>query len=171
MITHRIALLCVISACAFGQSKGPQADLLSNFDATQKKIVSLAEAIPEDKYTWRPAEGVRSISEVFMHISGANYMIPAGLGVKPPSGLTQDMEKKVTVKSEVIEHLKKSFDHARTVLAGVEDLSKPTKLFGRDNTYGGVAIIIVTHLHEHLGQAIAYARMNKVTPPWSAGRE
>ena len=171
MTIHRIVLLCAVSACAFGQSKGVQADILSNLEATEKKIVSLAEAIPADKYTWRPAEGVRSISEVFMHIAGANYMIPAGLGVKPPGGLTLDMEKTVTDKAKVVEHVKQSFDHAKKVFEGVDDLAKPTKLFGRDNTYGGVEILIITHLHEHLGQAIAYARMNKVTPPWSAGRE
>jgi uncharacterized damage-inducible protein DinB len=170
MRLHCVALLCAASVCAFGQAaKGIQGDILSNFDDTQKKIISLAEAVPAEKYTWRPAEGVRSISEVYMHIAGANYMIPAGLGVKPPAGLTRDMEKTVTDKAKVIDHLKKSFEHARKVLEGTEDLNKPTKLFGRDNTYGGVELLIVTHLHEHLGQSIAYARMNKVTPPWSGG--
>lgn len=161
-----------MSFIAFGQEgKGVKADLLANFDDTQKKIVSLAEAVPEEKYSWRPAEGVRSISEVYMHIAGANYMIPAGLGVKPPAGIGRDMEKSVTEKAKVVEELKKSFAHTRSVLADLDDLSKPTKLFGRDNTYGGVALLIVTHLHEHLGQSIAYARSNKVTPPWSAARE
>src|SRR5215204_768610 len=135
MSIHRVLVLCAMSVCAFAQSKGVQSDILANLEATQKKLVSLAEAIPAEKYTWRPAEGVRSISEVFMHIAGANYMIPAGLGVKPPAGLTPDMEKTVTDKAKVVEHLKQSFDHAKKVLEGVDDLSKPTKLFGRDNTY------------------------------------
>jgi uncharacterized damage-inducible protein DinB len=158
------------SVCAFGQeAKGVHADLLKNFDDTQKKIVSLAEAVPADKYTWRPAEGVRSISEVFMHIAGANYMIPAGMGVAPPAGLTPDMEKKVTDKAKVVEQLKQSFEHLRKAIADTTDLAKPAKLFGRESTNGAVQILIVTHLHEHLGQSIAYARMNKVTPPWSTG--
>lgn len=168
MSFHREALLLVASVCAFGQTgKGIQADFLTNFDDTQKKIVSLAEAIPAEKYSWRPADGVRSISEVFMHIAGANYLLPGALGAKPPSGISRDMEKTVTEKSKVIDQLKQSFVHARQAIEGASDLSKPTKLFGRDNTYGGVDLVVVTHLHEHLGQAIAYARMNKVTPPWS----
>lgn len=171
MLTKKVLFLSIFSAALFGQEAGMKSDILANFDDTQKKIISLAEAVPADKYAWRPSEGVRSISEVYMHISGANYMIPAGLGVKPPAGLTRDMEKTVTEKAKVMEHLRQSFEHARKVLDGVEDMSKPTKLFGRDNTYGGVALLIVTHLHEHLGQSIAYARSNKVTPPWSAGRE
>jgi uncharacterized damage-inducible protein DinB len=167
------------SMCAFGQQpekkdkpepKGVHADLLKNLDDTQKKIVSLAEAIPADKYTWRPGEGVRSISEVFMHIAGANYMIPSALGAAPPAGITPDMEKKVTDKAEVMKRLTDSFAHLQKAMESAPDLEKKATLFGRDNTTGGVEVLIVTHLHEHLGQAIAYARMNKVSPPWSAGR-
>lgn len=167
------------SMCAFGQQpekqdkpepKGIHADLLKNLDDTQKKIVSLAEAIPADKYTWRPAAGVRSISEVFMHIVGANYMIPSALGAAPPAGISPDMETKITDKSEVVKRLADSFVHVRKAIEGASDLDKKATLFGRDNTNGGVQVLIVTHLHEHLGQAIAYARMNKVAPPWSAGR-
>jgi uncharacterized damage-inducible protein DinB len=175
MKLNRIVLGTIASlaaVCAFGQEpKGVHADLLKNLDDTQKKIVSLAETVPADKYTWRPAEGVRSISEVFMHIAGANYMIPAGLGVPPPSGITRDMEKTVTDKAKVVEHLKQSFEHQRKAIAAATDLDKPAKLFGRESTNGATQVLIITHLHEHLGQAIAYARMNKVTPPWSAGRE
>jgi uncharacterized damage-inducible protein DinB len=163
-------LLCAASVCSFGQTaKGIQSDFLSNFDDTQKKIISLAEAVPAEKYSWRPAEGVRSIGEVYMHIANANYGLPSALGVKPPAGISRDLEKTVTEKAKILEHLKTSFEHARKALASVGDLSKPTKLFGRDNTYGGVELLIVTHLHEHLGQSIAYARTNKVTPPWSGG--
>ena len=164
----RIALLlAAMSVAALGQ--GVHGDMMKNLADTEKKIVSLAEAVPADKYTWRPAEGVRSISEVFMHIAGANYMIPTALGAKPPAGVSRDMEKTVTDKAKVVEQLRASFAHLRTAMEGATDLSKATKLFGRENTYGGSQVLIITHLHEHLGQAIAYARMNKVTPPWSAG--
>jgi uncharacterized damage-inducible protein DinB len=171
-----IAGALLSALCASGQQqekpvpKGVHADLLKNLDDTQKKIMSLAEEIPADKYTWRPAEGVRSISEVFMHIAGANYMIPSALGAAPPSGISPDMEKKVTDKSEVVKRLTDSFSHLRKAMENAPDLEKKATLFGRDNTTGGVQVLLVTHLHEHLGQAIAYARMNKITPPWSAGR-
>lgn len=169
MKLSRIALLAAASACAFGFDA--QGDLLANLADTEKKIVSLAEAMPQDKYSWRPAEGVRSVSEVFMHIAGANYMIPNFIGVKPPAGISRDMEKTVTDKAKVVEHLKQSFAHVRQAIEASTDPTKPAKLFGRDTTYNNVKLLIVTHLHEHLGQSIAYARMNKVTPPWSAGRD
>lgn len=170
MILHRIALLIAASACAFGFDA--KSELLANLDGTEKKFVSLAEAMPADKFGWRPAEGVRSVSEVFMHVVGANYMIPTAIGAKTPAGITRDMEKTVTDKAKIVEHLKQSFAHVRQALdAASADPAKATKLFGRESTYGNVNLLIITHLHEHLGQSIAYARVNKVTPPWSAGRD
>ena len=154
----------VISVCAFGQ--GLTKELLANFDDTQKKIVSLAEAVPAEKYSWRPSAGVRSISEVYMHIVGANYLITSALGAKPPANLDRNMEKTVTQKEKVVEMLKQSSEHARKALAEA-DPAKSVKLFGREMTGGAVQLIVVTHLHEHLGQSIAYARSNNVTPPWS----
>jgi len=163
----KFAILIAMSTSAFAFDA--QSDLLANLADTEKKIVSLAEAVPQDKYAWRPADGVRSVSEVFMHIAGANYMIPSALGAKPPAGLTRDMEKTVTDKAKVVEQLKQSFAHLRQAITSATDDSKATKLFGRESTYGATKLLIITHLHEHLGQSIAYARTNKVTPPWSAG--
>jgi uncharacterized damage-inducible protein DinB len=150
-----------------------RSEFLTNFDNVTKKIISLAEAIPEEKYAWRPAQGVRSVSEVFMHITGANLFIPTMLGVKMPTGLvTRDSEKTVTNKAEVIPLIRKSVDHSRTAISDAlqGDVNKPTKVFGRESTYGGASLLIVSHLHEHLGQLIAYARSVGVTPPWSQGR-
>jgi uncharacterized damage-inducible protein DinB len=169
MKIHRIVVLMLASSAAFAFDA--QSELVANLADTEKKIVSLAEAMPADKYSWRPMEGVRSVGEVYMHIAGANYMIPAALGAKAPAGISRDMEKTVTDKAKIIEQLKQSFAHVRQAIESSTDNTKATKLFGRDNTHGGVKLLIITHLHEHLGQSIAYARTNKVTPPWSAGRD
>jgi len=149
-----------------------RAEFLTNFDDAAKKLVSLAEAVPQDKYTWRPAEGVRSISEVYMHIVGADVMIPTMIGAKPPADikLTRDSEKTVTAKDHVVPMLKRAIEHSRQAIStAMETPDKPTKLFGKDSTNAGVALLIITHMHEHLGQSIAYARSVKVTPPWSGG--
>jgi uncharacterized damage-inducible protein DinB len=169
MRTRTIAIFMLAASCALAFDA--QSDLLANLADTEKKTVSLAEAMPAEKYSWRPMEGVRSVGEVYMHIAGANYMIPAALGAKPPAGITRDMEKTVTDKAKIIDHLKQSFAHARQAIESSTDNTKATKLFGRDNTHGGVKLLMITHLHEHLGQSIAYARTNKVAPPWSAGRD
>jgi uncharacterized damage-inducible protein DinB len=168
-----LAFMTVAGVCGQESARTIRSEFLTNFDDVTKKIISLAEAIPEEKYTWRPAQGVRSVSEVFMHITGANLMIPTMLGVKMPAGLiTRDSEKTVTKKAEVIPLIRKSVDHSRAAISeGLQgDVNKPTKVFGRDSTYGGASLLIVSHLHEHLGQLIAYARSVGVTPPWSQGR-
>ena len=166
-------LLFALSACALAQETASlRSEFLANYDDTTKKIISLAEAIPADKFAWRPAPGVRSISEVFVHIAGANYMIPTTVGVKPPSGLSRDAEKTVTEKAKVVEMLKDSVQHARgAISAALEgDPNKATKVFGRQSTYEGASLLMISHLHEHMGQSIAYARSAGVVPPWSQPR-
>jgi len=144
-----------------------RADFLANLDDVQSKIVELAAAMPEEKYNWRPGPGVRSVSEVFMHIAGANYLLSTFLGVEPPAGLDTDLEKHVTRKADVLAQLKKSFEHLRNATGTVTDLETRVKMFGETTTQRGVMMTMLSHLHEHLGQSIAYARMNGVTPPWS----
>jgi uncharacterized damage-inducible protein DinB len=146
---------------------------LNQLNDVEKKVVGLAEAMPQEKYSWRPGPGVRSVSEVFMHIAGANFGLPNFIGVKPPAGIDRNMEKTVTDKAKVVEMLKQSFAHVRQAAEGLSDadLAKPTKLFGQPSSYEGVLFLIANHMHEHLGQAIAYARVNGVTPPWSKGKE
>ena len=147
---------------------GFRTEFSSDLDDVQKKIIDLANAVPAEKYTWRPTADVRSVSEVYMHIAGGNYFLATFLGVQPPDDMPKDIEK-ITDKKEVIAALQKSFDHLRTILKNTSDadLEKPVKLFGKPTTQRGVFVTALNHLHEHLGQSIAYARMNGVTPPWS----
>ena len=151
-------------------ASGAKADVLRSLEDAQKKLVSLAEAMPAEKYTWRPGEGVRSVGEVFNHVAGANYFIPTLMGVKMPAGVDpRTFDKESGDKAKTIETLKKSFDHARSAIEGLPDgeMGKTVKIFDHDGTYREVVLIVLTHAHEHLGQAIAYARVNGVVPPWS----
>jgi uncharacterized damage-inducible protein DinB len=138
----------------------------------QERFVSLAQAIPADKYSWRPSEGVRSISEMFLHVSGANYGIPTMVtGVAPAAGYQKDgFEKSTTDKAKIIEQLNKSFAYAISVVQGMSnaDFARPEKKLGPEANSGDVVYLLVTHAHEHLGQAIADARMNGIVPPWTA---
>ena len=148
---------------------GFRAEFFANLDEVEVKIVSLAESTPADKYSWRPAGDIRSISEVYMHIAGANYFLTTFVGAKVPSR-SGDPEKTVTAKADVVAELKKSFLHLRAVVTAMSntDLEKQVKMFGPTPTsYRNVLITALNHLHEHLGQSIAYARMNGVAPPWS----
>jgi uncharacterized damage-inducible protein DinB len=148
------------------------ADYVAEVDAVGKKLVDLAQAEPADKYGWRPAPGVRSIGEVYMHVVGGNSSIPSFIGAKRMDGVTRDSEKTVTDKAKIVDLLQKSIANARAAGMGVSeaDLDKKVKTFGgREMTERQVLLLILTHMHEHLGQSIAYARTNGITPPWSEG--
>src|SRR5882724_4947925 len=114
------------------ETSGMRALFLQQLGDVEKKVNSLAQAVPAEKYSWRPAEGVRSISEVFVHIAGANYLFPSMAGVKPPASITRDMEKTVTEKAKVQEVVKQSFEHARKAVQGLSDadMAKSVKMFG-----------------------------------------
>src|SRR5512143_3213778 len=167
------ALLAASAARAQEPSKGFRAEFLGSQAYAEKQILGLAEAMPADKYGWRPAPGVRSVSEVYIHIATANYFIPGFAGMKAPAGLDKDMEKNVTETSKVIDELKKSFAHLRAAVASLSDaeLDKPVKFFGNDSSVRGVLLTTQNHEYVHLGQSIAYARMNGVVPPWTAEQQ
>ncbi len=148
---------------------GVRADLIAQLDEAAGKLVQLAEAIPQDKFTWRPGAGVRSVSEVFMHVVGSNYFILGFAGAKGPAGMTEEGETAITDRAQVVARLKQSCDFARATIRAARDadLDKATTMFGQPTTVRNVYFTVVTHVHEHLGQLIAYARTNGVVPPWS----
>lgn len=161
-------------ATAAPPSAGVRAEFLNELKTQEDKFVQLAEAMPADKYTWRPAEGVRSVSEVFLHVATANYNLPRVIGFPPPPGFkVQGFDKSTTDKSKVISTLKDSFAHMRQAVLSMPDadVEKQVDWFGAKNTYRGILLFIIRHNAEHLGQAIAYARINGVVPPWTAEQQ
>lgn len=172
-----LTLLAQSKSTEKGMDKMPagfQGAFLQQSMAVEKQFVSLAEAIPQDKYTWRPAEGVRSIAESFLHVAGGNYLLPQFIGMKPPGDIQpQAFEKSTTDKAKIIEAIKKSFQYINDVVMKTPDadLEKRAEFFGNKTIMLGVLLIAATHQHETLGQAIAYARSNQVTPPWTVERQ
>lgn len=167
-ITAMLVLLLAVSAfSAFSQSQLKK-DITFWIDDAGSKLVQLAEAMPQEKFTWAPAAGVRSFSEVCMHVAESNYYFPTLVGAKPAAGLEKDLGK-VTDKQKVVATLKSSLEYLRKAINATPDTSfeKMTTMFGNQATYQSVFFLALSHVHEHLGQAIAYARMNSVTPPWS----
>jgi uncharacterized damage-inducible protein DinB len=135
-----------------------------------KQLVALAESTPAEKFAWRPVPGVRSVSEVYMHIALANFWLLSVTGVKLPADMTSnDLEKTVKTKPEVVNWLKRSLEAVKTAHLGVAsaDLARKVKVDGRDATVDGMYLRIIVHANEHMGQLIAYARMSGVVPPWS----
>jgi uncharacterized damage-inducible protein DinB len=149
---------------------GYRSEVMAEVIVQEDKFTRLAEAIPADKYTWRPVADVRSFAEVFMHVSAANYNLYKLVGTPPPSGFDgKTFEKSTTDKIKVIAALKDSFAHAKAAIKAMPDadLEKSIDWFGGKNTQRGVLLFIVRHAAEHLGQSIAYTRMAGITPPWT----
>jgi uncharacterized damage-inducible protein DinB len=134
------------------------------------QLIALAEATPPDKFAWRPAPGVRSTSEVYMHIALTNFYLLSVTGPPmPPDIKSDDMEKTVTSKSDVIAFLKRSLVAVKTARTQLKpgDLQRHVKIMNKDVTVDGMYLRIIIHDNEHMGQLIAYARMSGVVPPWS----
>ena len=140
------------------------------WDHVSRQLIALAQAIPEEKYTWRPAKGVRSVSEVFMHIAIANFYLLSVTGPKMPADITSDQqEETVTSKAQVIGFLERSLAAVKTARAQLKpgDLERHVKIQGKTVTVDGMYLRIIVHDNEHMGQLVAYARMNGIVPPWS----
>jgi len=143
-------------------------DLLAEIEYVQGQVLQLADAFPEDKYSWRPSDGVRSVGEAFVHLGTGNYFLLSFLGGSKPEGF-DEMDKKLTKKAEIIDFIKKSYDDAKKFIATLkmEDLEKPVDFFNNKSNGRRMLFLTLYHSHEHLGQEIAYARMNGIVPPWS----
>ncbi len=167
-------LIFIVSQSALSQDtdiSGYQAEVLAVFDGAADRIVQLAEAVPEELYAWRPAEGVRSFREIFLHLANGNYMYPGFIGYDPPEWIERGMfDQSVTDKDEVIKVLQESIEYHRVFIGSIsnDELENTIRWFGgRETTVRGVLLFITRHTGEHLGQLIAYARMNDIVPPWS----
>ena len=151
-----------------------QSELLADLADVRGKYVGLAEAVPESAYGWRPGDGVRSVSEVYMHVAAANFgIVSRVLGSTPPEGADpawfgQDAES-ITDKATIVQALGASFDYMAEMIEGTSDeqMMEAMDLFGRSLSVRGALTFTLSHCHEHLGQSIAYARSNGVVPPWS----
>jgi uncharacterized damage-inducible protein DinB len=135
-------------------------------------LISLTDAIPADKYTWRPAPGVRSVGEVVMHLAQANFYLLSVTGPKMPHELERaDVETVFATKPEAVAFLRQSLDAVRTARAQLKPggLQRKVKIQGETATVDGMYLRIICHANEHMGQLIAYARTLGIVPPWSAG--
>jgi len=134
-----------------------------------QQLIALAEATPEQKFAWRPAPGVRSTSEVYMHIVDANFFLLSVTGPKMPDDFKEGMDRTVTSKTEVIAWLKRSLEAVKKahLAETAKDLQRKVRIEDRDATVDGMYLRIIVHANEHMGQLVAYARMTGVVPPWS----
>ena len=166
----KILLLFVLLSAAtlHAQDEGLWEGYDGEWSHVSRQLIALAEATPPEKFSWRPAPGVRSTGEVYMHIAVANFYLVSVTGAKEPA-VSNDMEKTVTTKADVIDWLKRSLNAVATARAQLRpgDLQRKVKIYGKVVTVDGMYLRIIVHDNEHEGQLVAYARMNGIVPPWS----
>src|ERR1022692_1630881 len=165
-----LLLATLLSTALHAQTEGLWQGYDGEWGHVSRQLIALAEATPAEKFAWRPAAGIRSVSEVYMHIAMANFYLLSVTGPKMPADLkSADLEKTVTAKADVIDWLKRSLDAVKVAHAGVkpDDLQRKVKVNGQDATVDGMYLRIIVHANEHMGQLVAYARMSGVVPPWS----
>ena len=170
MKTFFLALLLGAAALHADELEGLWQGYDGEWGHVSRQLVALAEATPADKFSWRPAQGVRSMSEVYMHIALANFYLLSVTGPKMPADIkAENMESAVTAKSEVIDWLKRSLEAVKTAHAKMTpgELQRKVKVNDRDATVDGMYLRIIVHANEHMCQLVAYARMNGIVPPWS----
>jgi uncharacterized damage-inducible protein DinB len=150
---------------AQSQSAGSQAAFARDAGTLSDKFTGLARVM-SGKYDWKPAQGIRSVADVFHLIVKENGLLAGVLSGTPNSGAPP---APITDPEKVQEALKVSYDHLQDAITGLSDsdLQTTVKLFGRDWTKQDAVMFILEDQHEHLGQSIAYARSNGVVPPWS----
>jgi uncharacterized damage-inducible protein DinB len=166
----RLLLATILTASLQAQYEGLWQGYDGEWGHVSRQLTALAEATPAEKFTWRPAPGVRSVSEVYMHIALANFYLLSVTGPKVPADMTSnDLEKTVTAKADVIGWLKRSLEAVKVAHLAVKpaDLTRKVKVNGVDATVDGMYLRIIVHANEHMGQLVAYARMTGVAPPWS----
>jgi uncharacterized damage-inducible protein DinB len=180
LVTLAAALALIVTVPLDAQAptrEGVMGDLMRDLAQVERKVLALAKAMPASAFEWRPAKGVRSTGETLMHIAADNYFLPALMDTPAPAEtkITKEyetaaaFEKRTMTREQIIAEVEKSFVFLKTSMTAMPDakLDAPLEFFGQKNTHRGLWITTATHLHEHLGQLIAYARSNNVTPPWS----
>ena len=152
-------------------------EFIGQADFVQGRILQLAEEMPQSTYQWRPAEGVRSVSEVYLHTAFANYIcvtvsggeVPKETGFVMDFGKANEWDTQTTDKAKIKAKIEESFKILKERMAKLteEDLNREVEVFGMTMSVRNFIISMIAHAHEHLGQSIAYARSNGITPPWS----
>lgn len=157
-----------------GGAKSAAEVQVADLEAMRDKFIGLAEAFPEDLYDWRPMDGVRSVRDVFALIAAEGNLFPTMWDFERPDwaaeGIGDELRRlQALPKPEVVAELRRSFDHVIGLSTGLseEQRARQVNFFGLTADLHTALTLMQTDMHEHLGQSIAYARMNRIVPPWS----
>jgi uncharacterized damage-inducible protein DinB len=170
---------------------GFKGEYLWEFDIAEKQLLVMAESFPPGRYGWRPAETARSVSEVLVHVAAGNLTLLGMVGIEAAPDLYGQLEresvprmmamiarngaleKDLTDKPAVVALLKRSLDAVRASFKAASDaeLDRLGIFFGEETTVRRIYLRGLSHMHEHMGQLIAYTRAMGMPAPWQDWRE
>jgi uncharacterized damage-inducible protein DinB len=170
-----------VSSVSYSEEPVIVKEFIGQIDFVKGRLDQLAEAMPESTYDWRPMEGVRSVGEVYLHAAAGNYIcvtvsggtVPESVGFVMDFSKMHDWDTQTTIKAEIIKKMDESFGILKDRVAKLteDDLNREVEVFGMKMSVRNFIISMISHAHEHLGQSIAYARSNRIVPPWSRKSE
>lgn len=169
-IAFGFAVLLAAPVAAQNTAPDVRDEALFHFEQSMDKIVQLSHAMPESLYTWSPMDGVMPVAQVYMHIARYNYLyLSRELGLPLPPHIDMSTMEEITDKATVTRMVEESVDYVRHSLSAMDadKVSAMTTQYGRDVSGWAVLFALVAHMNEHVGQSVAYARMNGIVPPWS----
>jgi uncharacterized damage-inducible protein DinB len=134
-------------------------------------VLKSLDKLPEEKYSYKPTDGVRSYGEILAHIADAQFVFCGTAKDGKPT--MKGFEKSAHTKAEIESALKESFAYCDAVYAGLTDASSAAMVpfFGQKMTKLAVLALNTAHLDEHYGNLVTYMRMNGVVPPSSEARK
>ena len=174
MIAGALLALPAAGTAQGGAMQAWQDQTVADLEQMRDKFTSLAEAFPEEMWDWQPMEGTRSVRDVMVLMVAEGHIFPGMWGADPPMGAADGFGAEIgrvtaMSKADVIREIESAWNYmiesCRNMTAA--DRAADAEWFGQAMTAAGVVGHAVADMHEHLGQSIAYARMNEIVPPWS----
>lgn len=158
-----------------GGTRDDRGAQLADLERMGERFASLAAAFPEDRWEWRPMDGVRSVREVVALVAAEATLFPTMWGFEAPPwvpdpGFGRELERlRGSTPGELVAEVERSFDHVVALVGELAagERARPVGFFGLEVPLGTAITLMGNDMHEHLGQLIAYARVNRVVPPWS----
>jgi uncharacterized damage-inducible protein DinB len=175
--TMAFAIIVLAASIAFAQKDDIPKNIADSIGGSlhwaEGQFLSIAEAMPEEKYGFIPSggnfEGVRSFGEQVKHVACAQFAFYNEIeGKTPPELCEKGGPSKAKTKAELVQYLKDSFDYGNKVLATINEKNAPNRVEGRyagPNTKLGIASASLWHITDHYGQLVVYLRLNGIVPP------
>jgi uncharacterized damage-inducible protein DinB len=165
-----IFIAALLTSAAWSQTAAENPQLASSkafYEQMKSLMLRSADKMPEDKYSFRPIDDVRTYAQLLAHVADAQFFL-CGIA-KEGKGVRKGFEKSATTKSAIVAALNEGYAYCDSVYASLTDASSAETVpwFGQQRTKLSMLSFNVAHMYEHYGNLVTYMRINKIVPPSS----